>query len=141
MKLPQTLGMVVALGLAACDPLPLTEFRNAGAQSVTLPSEKPVHIAWASAPPAEIRPRGRVRVLGVPQKLIVQVGPCEYLYTMPETGLSHGFGSVNRVEIVRDSGLYLLRVEREDGSYAPLTRETQPVGWPVHPVSKTCRPD
>lgn len=128
-----------ALGLAACDPAPMTEIMNAGELRVTLPSERAVRIFRDSAPPAEIEPRGKVRVIGVPRRLVVRTGPCEYLYALPETGLYRLVGAVNRVEIAQDGRLYLQSILRQDGSDAPLTHETQPVGWPVQPVSRTCR--
>lgn len=118
----------MSLALAACDPMPVTEFRNGSDAAVTLKSERAVSALGDLKAEPKVAAGRRVRTLSIPDSLIVAAGGCDYLYAIPEGGLVAAMGAVNHVEIAPDLTLYL----QARGS-------AQPPGWPVRPTSRTCR--
>lgn len=119
----------------------MTEFRNQSTQPIAVQSVYVVHVVWPSDNPVTgtVRPGGKIRFLHAPKKLLLTTGGCDYAYVMPAEGLSNRIGAVNQVDVANDMRLYLERMLRQDGRWVKAPRESQPAGWPVAPMSRTCR--
>ena len=133
-------GLGAALVLAGCDPLPLTEFHNAGARTITIPAQRKAAM-FSDAPGDRLLKPGRsVKLFARSAPLSLQLANCQYVYVLPEGGLSLSLGALNRIEIGEDERLYLRRAYRPDTKVVQVERSSQPPGWPVQPASRTCSP-
>jgi hypothetical protein len=134
-----SVALAAATGLAACDPMAITQLRNGGPQSVTVRSVERVRVETAGAPKdATVAPGANVRFLHAPQRLTLKAGGCELAYDLPAQDLSNALGAVNGLEVGPDLRIYIVRLPQPDGSFRRLDGRSQPPRWPVSPVSKTC---
>jgi hypothetical protein len=132
-------ALAAAAGLAACDPLPITQLRNRAPQPLTVRSVARVRVATAGMPKdATVAPGANLRFLHAPQRLTLKAGGCELTYDLPAQDLSNALGAVNGLEVGPDLRIYLVRQRQRDGSYKRLDGKSQPSSWPVAPVSKIC---
>lgn len=136
-----SLLLVLAPLVSACDPYPVVDFRNGTTSTLALRWHTPISVELETYPMV-MKPAHKTRLWASrafsENNLVITAEGCDYVYPALPAAIEYGYGRVNNLLVTPDMRLQLYGI----GSFLdlrPRKGESQPPGWPVSPISRTCR--